>query len=217
MKKKPISIEEWLLDLNQFVKTTNVELLPLLGLYMEESRFGWHFIESSLDGLPESSKIMEVGAGALILCCYVQSKGFDVHAIEPHGNGFTHFAKLRKVVLAHAAQYCVIPKVYDCFVENIDMKNLYDFSYSINVMEHVGDLHLSLKKIVDSLKCGGVYKFTCPNYRFPYEPHFEIPIILTKKITYSIFEKSIKNWKVLSTLEMAFFDRFISLCSKRIE
>ena len=31
----------------------------------------------------------------------------------------------------------------------------------------------------------------CPNYGFPYESHFHIPIIINKTLTFSIFKKSI--------------------------
>ena len=33
----------------------------------------------------------------------------------------------------------------------------------------------------------------CPNYDFPYEPHFVIPIIINKKFTKFFFKNKINN------------------------
>jgi hypothetical protein len=39
-------------------------------------------------------------------------------------------------------------------------------------MEHLKDPYLVLIKIVDFLASEGKYRFFCPNYDFPYEPHY---------------------------------------------
>jgi hypothetical protein len=36
-----------------------------------------------------------------------------------------------------------------------------------------------------------MYRFTCPNYLFPYEPHFNIPTLLSKRLTEIVFDKMI--------------------------
>ena len=39
----------------------------------------------------------------------------------------------------------------------------------------------------------GICLILCPNYSFPFESHFNIPIILNKEITFKIFKKKILN------------------------
>ena len=43
--------------------------------------------------------------------------------------------------------------------------------------------HVFLKTVGNSLVVGASYRFTCPNYLFPYEPHFNIPTLFSKQIT----------------------------------
>ena len=42
-------------------------------------------------------------------------------------------------------------------------------------MEHVDDVPLVLRRVMSALRPGAAYRFVCPNYRFPFEPHFDIP------------------------------------------
>lgn len=58
-------------------------------------------------------------------------------------------------------------------------------------MEHVGNVSIVIEKITKSLKLGASYRFTSPNYLFPYEPHFNIPILFSKQITEKLLEKKI--------------------------
>ena len=76
------------------------------------------------------------------------------------------------------------------------MKSLYqkkyDIIYSVNVFEHLSNWKLYLKKTNEWLNPEGLNIILCPNYSFPYESHFKIPIIINKKLTYSIFKKKLK-------------------------
>tara|TARA_B100000686_G_C16160544_1_gene651288 strand:- start:180 stop:626 length:447 start_codon:yes stop_codon:yes gene_type:complete len=46
------------------------------------------------------------------------------------------------------------------------------------------------------LKENGMNVIFCPNYDFPYEPHFVLPIIINKKITQFFFNKKIKKSEI---------------------
>ena len=50
-------------------------------------------------------------------------------------------------------------------------------------MEHVDDVNLVLENVIASLRIGGKYHFVCPNYAFPFEPHFNSVTLLNKKLT----------------------------------
>eukprot|EP00494_Astrolonche_serrata_P011852 UN11950 len=56
-------------------------------------------------------------------------------------------------------------------------------------MEHVDDVDQVIRNVADSLRHGGTYRFTCPNYFFPYEPHFNIPTLLSKNLTEKLLPK----------------------------
>jgi 2-polyprenyl-3-methyl-5-hydroxy-6-metoxy-1,4-benzoquinol methylase len=57
-------------------------------------------------------------------------------------------------------------------IEDCEYDNKYDLIFSINVMEHLKDPYAVLNQMNTALKLGGKYRFFCPNYDFPFEPHF---------------------------------------------
>jgi hypothetical protein len=61
-------------------------------------------------------------------------------------------------------------------------------------MEHVDDVAQVLERVHASLKPGATYRFMCPNYAFPYEPHFNLPTLLSRALT----EKLLWRWIINS-------------------
>jgi hypothetical protein len=85
------SIERWLPEVrSQFVDVVP-ELLPLFDTYVAEALFGRRYIDSDLEGLRPGAKVLEVGAGSLLLSCQLMGEGFDATALEPTGEGFYCF------------------------------------------------------------------------------------------------------------------------------
>lgn len=178
-----LTIQYWLVEVrSQFVNVAP-ELLPLFDTYAAEALFGRRYINSDLEVLPSGAKILEVGAGSLLLSCQLMREGFKVTALEPGGDGFSHFDQMQKLVLLVAHSQGCCPQILDQPAEALDAIERYEFAFSVNVMEHVSDVACVLKKIGCSLTVGASYRFTCPNYLFPYEPHFNIPILISKNIT----------------------------------
>jgi hypothetical protein len=58
-------------------------------------------------------------------------------------------------------------------------------------MEHVESVSMALRKVSKAIRPGGEYRFTCPNYLFPYEPHFDIPTLFSKRLTGNVLRKLI--------------------------
>jgi hypothetical protein len=58
-------------------------------------------------------------------------------------------------------------------------------------MEHVEDVALALQTIARALRSGAEYRFVCANYLFPYEPHFDIPTVFSKRLTEKLFRRRI--------------------------
>jgi SAM-dependent methyltransferase len=187
------SIDDWIGYLRAKIKKSNPDLINSFEIYAAEAKFGRAFIHNSLLGIPKGSSILEIGAGTMILSCQLVIEGFKVNAVEPSGEGFSHFSKIRKIVLLHARNNDCLPKITKVRAESIDYHNAYNFAFSINVMEHVNRVDKVIKNAIHSLKPKSSYRFICPNYLFPYEPHFNIPILFNKKFTFKIFKRHILN------------------------
>ena len=89
-----------------------------------------------------------------MLSCILQREGFRVTALEPTGGGFSHFAQLQAIVLDHAARDGMAPAVLRVTGETLALDGQFDFAFSVNVMEHVGDVGQVLQRVHRSLKPG---------------------------------------------------------------
>jgi 2-polyprenyl-3-methyl-5-hydroxy-6-metoxy-1,4-benzoquinol methylase len=181
--RQGIAIESWLESVrSQFVNVAP-ELVTFFDTYAAEAEFGRRYIDFDLERLRPGGSILEVGAGSLLLSCQLVREGFDVTALEPVGDGFSHFDRMRQLVLAAAHSQGCCPKILDRPAEALDAVDCFDYAFSVNVMEHVNDVTSVLDKVGNSLAVGASYHFTCPNYLFPYEPHFNIPTLFSKQLT----------------------------------
>lgn len=192
-----ICMNEWLEDVRAHCALNAPDLLPLFDIYAAEAAFGWNYISADISDLRPGARIIEVGAGAFLLSCQLMREGFEVTALEPTGVGFSHFGQLRQLVRDRAEALGCLPRVVDLPAEAFAEKNCYDFAFSVNVMEHVGDVPLVIKNITESLVTGATYRFTCANYLFPYEPHFNIPTVYSKRLTEKLFYRRIFESKAM--------------------
>lgn len=168
-------MDEWLEVVRTKLRAESPTLLPLFQIYADEARFGRSYIDDDLHPLAQNHCVLEVGAGAMLLSCQLVREGFNVTALEPTGDGFSHFSHMRDLVLSCADQLDCRPSIIELPAEDLSISAHFSFAFSINVMEHVDDIQRAISNVGQSLKPGGKYRFTCPNYLFPYEPHFNIP------------------------------------------
>jgi SAM-dependent methyltransferase len=119
----------------------------------------------------------------MLLSCQLVREGFQVTALEPTAPGFSHFERVRDLVLHRAKALGCLPRMLNQPVETLSELDCFNYAFSVNVMEHVKDVAQSIGKVGFSLKPGAAYRFTCPNYLFPYEPHFNIPTLFSKRLT----------------------------------
>lgn len=185
------SIEILLQDIFQIVNKDSPHLRALFRIFSQEARSSRIWLESNLNSLSKDVPILEVGAGLMLLSCQLRREGFLVASIEPVSEGFSEFSELQGIILAYAKENNCMPTIIPIPVEDMNLTNEFAFAFSVNVMEHVSDVNLALKNIVNSLKPGAEYRFTCPNYLFPYESHFNIPNLFFKKLTERIYYKRI--------------------------
>lgn len=186
-----MDIENWLEEVRSCFVNTPPELRSLFDIYAAEARFGRQYIATDLEGIGHGARILEVGAGSLLLSCQLKREGFDVTALEPVGNGFSHFDQMQQMILKKACSLGCNPTILALPAEHLTANNQFDYAFSVNVMEHVDDVAIALKNVGKSLKIGAIYRFTCPNYLFPYEPHFNIPTFFSKQLTEHMLRKKI--------------------------
>lgn len=190
-------IDEWLDGMRAHVSAARPLLLPMLDTYIGEARFGRSFIDEDLSRLSRGAAVLEVGAGSLLLSCQLVREGYAVTALEPIAGGFSHFNSLQALVLAHASEIGCAPILLRLDGEQLTLHEQFDFAFSINVMEHVGGVASVIENVTRSLRKGATYRFVCPNYHFPYEPHFKIPTLFSKSLT----EKFLRH-KIFSNVEL---------------
>jgi len=188
-------LEALLCQLRECLEEPHSHLLELFDAFADEARYGRRLLASSLRRLPRGARILEVGGGLMLLSTALQCEGFEVTAVEPVGSGFSAFHELQAIVLAHAVACGHAPQVLRQRVEDIDLESQFDFAFSINVMEHVDDIDLTIRRVLEALRGTSAYRFTCPNYLFPYEPHFNILALPSKALT----GKLMRRWIDQST------------------
>lgn len=159
----------------------------LLAEFAQEARFGRGWLDSSLGRIGKGEPILEIGAGLMLLSCQLVKEGYAVTALEPISEGFSHFSELQALVLRFAEAEGIAPKIVATPVEELEITDAFALAYSVNVMEHVGSVALALRKVGRAIRPGAEYRFVCANYSFPYEPHFDIPTLFSKKATERFF------------------------------
>ena len=185
------SIEHWLGELRSIFIDESPALLGLYDIYAAEALFGRRYIDHDINRLSHRARVLEVGAGSLLLSCQLVREGYQVTALEPIGSGFTHFDQMRQIVLSKARSTGCCPEILNLPAEAFDANACFDYAFSVNVMEHVDDVGRVLENVGKSLTPGAIYRFTCPNYLFPYEPHFNMPTLFSKRLTEKFFKSRI--------------------------
>jgi SAM-dependent methyltransferase len=146
-----------------------------LDTYFAEMLFGYRFV---VQHLPAGRlRILEVGAGLGLISTYLQGLGHNVVALEPAGLSFDFFEVTKQEIWRILGKDA--PELLEKTAEELSPQTdgFFDFSFSINVMEHIADIEKATSSISSVLKPGGVSVNTCPNYIVPYEPHFGIPLL----------------------------------------
>lgn len=141
----------------------------------------------------EIKRVLEVGCGTGILIRELKEnfKDVDFTGLDPNQSGFHHYEKISEKVFKLDKSINII----NCPIENFNIKKKYDLIFSFNVFEHVGNQNEYILRTMSLLENKGKNIIYAPNYDFPYEPHFLIPILYNKKFTEKIFKTRIKNYE----------------------
>lgn len=160
------------------------------------------------------SSVLEIGSGTGILLNELKESFPDIQfsGIDPNISGFHNL----KTIISKLNEDGYNIKVESTGVEKYSSDKKFDLIFSINVFEHVEDQIQYLLKTHELLNKNGLNVILCPNYDFPYEPHFVIPIIINKKITKFIFNSKIENFEKKEN-EHGLWDGLSFLGRKKIE
>ena len=196
--------------------------IPESGLWIAEAEFGNSYVSPYCQSTKSGSNVLEVGCGSGILLSMLAEEFADLKfdGLEPFGDGFSSLTTLNKIVKDSGVN--IFNEGYETFLT----KKKYELIYCVNVFEHLADWRHFLIWASDLLSENGKLVVLCPNYSFPYESHFRLPIIFTKNITYKCFGKFVKKfendngsvglWKSLNFVKKSNVFKFIRLSQKDI-
>lgn len=174
---------------HQIVKVLEDSKIQNASLWIAEAEFGFSHLKDPIISLSPGSDILEVGSGSGILLSMLieEYPKHNFTGIEPLGGGFSNLRELNSAVRDVGAQVSI---------EGYEQHQAkYDLIFCVNVFEHVKDWQHFLGWASESLKEGGVFLVLCPNYGFPYESHFKIPVVLNKQLTFRLFKRHILRFE----------------------
>ncbi len=145
------------------------ETAQLLRMSVEEARFGY---ESVISRFPAGGRILEVGCGSAILTTYLREHGHDITGLEPEGY---HLFPAIQAFLRRSRDVPLLRIPAEDL--NPGQHGLFDFIFSVNVLEHIPALDQAMPAMASVLARGGRMWHTCPNYSVPYDPHFAVPLV----------------------------------------
>lgn len=159
--------------------------------WINEALFGFNHIKGFCMKLEKNNNVLEIGSGSGILLNLLSENFKDIsfEGIEPFGEGFSSLTYLNSLSRKNGVS------IKNIGYEELSCEYKYDLIFCINVFEHLNDWRNFLEKVSFLLKKNGKLIVLCPNYGFPYESHFRIPVVFNKAITYFIFKNFIKRFE----------------------
>lgn len=190
-----------MLNMSKFEGLISIEsdrFKMLAEMYVREALFFEKVVLKDLAALPRTARVVEIGAGIGLLSLLVGARGFEVIAFEPQSAGFEEMLRIRHCILeSWEGPIPDVRFVNDYFSGDLpsDIEPA-DYCFSINVLEHVPDTENFLRIAAQAVKPGSQLRMIFPNYLFPYEPHFNIPTVFSKRLTFMLWRRSIASAEI---------------------
>lgn len=204
------------------IQKESPELINLFDIYANEAMISRTLLDKNLKQLEPGAKILEVGGGILALATQLASEGYRIETVEPISGGFTEISYIMNKYLEVADYQNSGLNLIKSPIEECTFNENFDFIFSINVMEHLKDPYVTLENLVSLLNHNAVYRFICPNYDFPYEPHFGKILFSRKNNSFFLPEhraksKLIKSSEILGLYESVNFITLRKILRKCID
>lgn len=176
--------------LNRDVLCSSIALLPLdlrekARIYDSEAEFFKAILDEDIARLPFGARVLEIGSGMGLLSMYIADHGMKVESYEPNSAGFASMGQLRRVALGAWTPTSGIVNWRNEYLKpsiaRID--EAADYVFAFNVLEHVPDWRSLVESALTHLRPGATMRFIFPNYLYPYEPHFHMPTLVSKRLT----------------------------------
>lgn len=174
--------------------------------------FGFSELYVILKNNSKINSVLEIGSGAGILLNELKTffPNVKFQGVDPNESGYYRYKQV----------YDSLNKK-DFNIENVQIEEFssdskFDLIFSINVFEHVRDWTKYIERTENLLNKNGLSIIFAPNYDFPYEPHFVLPIIINKKITKFFFKNKIKKSEI-KTNEIGLWDGLHLTGKKEVE
>ncbi len=178
------------------------EITDPLRTYISEAKFFKNLILTDTSKLKHGSYLIEVGSGIGLLSFHLASVGFEVTAFEPQSSGFNQMNAMRTLISENWKPSAPKVEFREASLNRAtNLNKLADYIFAINVIEHVHDIEDLITQAVKVKTREATMRIVCPNYSIPYEPHFNIPIIFTKRVTKFIFKHKIRNSEIPNSEE----------------
>ena len=159
---------------------------------LTDAIFGFSEISEILKNNNKIKSVLEIGSGAGILLNELKTffPHIDFKGVDPNESGYHRYKEVYESLVNRQFD------IENIQIEKFSTKKNFDLIFSINVFEHVRDWKKYINQTNSLLKDEGLNIIFAPNYDFPYEPHFVLPIIINKKITEFFFKKKIKKSEI---------------------
>lgn len=153
--------------------TKEEQFFSIFSTFIEEANVSFDLIKKDIS---KKRAILEVGGGIGLVYGYLKYRGYDITSIEPSAKGFGSYYQIGKEMLGSigidSSQYLSLVAE-----DGHRLKKKFDIIFSNNVLEHVNNLEAVIVSLRDLLKDDGIMVHKSPNYLFPYDPHFAIPLV----------------------------------------
>jgi len=181
--------------IEDIVKSVRPDLLNTFYTYSNEAIQARKILSQDLLNLNYGDAILEVGAGILALSTQLSREGFNVTAVEPIQEGFEEIDFIMNLYITLSINDGISFKLVNSQIELCEFTEKFDYIFAFNVFEHISKPYEVVKQLKGELKQNSSLRILCPNYNFPYEPHFQRILFLRKNKAFFLPDKNYINKK----------------------